>query len=212
MRSLPIKTALKHVSAWSIIAGFVALLTLIFSFLGTLFCSALGGMMMGATKASRALSIVFSLLCPGVLLATMRSQKTELPQRQVLVLAFLCVAVFWALYLISRFLIAYEKKEYPEELAKRPLPGGVAESPATAALVQDLCPADLEGKWCYEAPGPNGHAHKRILEIKEGSLALSTLDAEGHSCLCARGLLKLQNANELTSRSLEPEAELASGI
>ena len=54
MSSVPIKAALKHAAAWGIVVGFVSLLTIIFSFLGTLFCAALGGMMMGASKAHKA--------------------------------------------------------------------------------------------------------------------------------------------------------------
>lgn len=38
----PIKTALRYAGAWSIVAAFVALLTVLFSFLGTLFCAAAG--------------------------------------------------------------------------------------------------------------------------------------------------------------------------
>ena len=68
----PIKTGLKYFSAWSLVALFVALLTIVFSFLGTLFCAALGGMMMGATRASLKMSLPFSLLCPGLLLAILR--------------------------------------------------------------------------------------------------------------------------------------------
>src|SRR5579859_5714182 len=120
MNSAPLKTALKYAGAWSIVLVFVTLLTIIFSFLGTLFCAAIGGMMMGATKAAKKLSIAFSALCPGVLLATMRSQKTELPQNQVIVLAVLCLAAFWMLYLMSLCLVAYEKKDESAKVLTSP--------------------------------------------------------------------------------------------
>src|SRR5690349_17205423 len=106
----PIKTALKYVSAWSMVAGFAALLTIIFNFLGTLFCAALGGMMMGATKASWRLSVPFSLLCPAVLFGVMRTQKTELAQRQIAVLLLICVVAFWAIYWAAAALMAQEQK------------------------------------------------------------------------------------------------------
>src|SRR5215831_1837538 len=87
----PIKTAFKYLGAWSMVAAFVAVLTIIFSLLGTLFCAALGGMMMGATKASSKLSLPFSFLCPGILFALLRFQKSELFERQILVLMVLCL-------------------------------------------------------------------------------------------------------------------------
>src|SRR5437660_3801527 len=97
----PIKTAFKYASAWSMVAAFVALLTIIFSFLGTLFCTALAGMMMGTTKASPKLSIPFSVLCPGILLAILRVQKSELAQRQITFLVIISLVAFWAIYLVS---------------------------------------------------------------------------------------------------------------
>src|SRR5215472_10595858 len=111
MSSLPLKSALKQVGAWSIVVIFLALLTIIFSFLGTLFCAALGGMMMGATKASGKLSLPFSVLCPGILFALLRFQKSELPERQIIVLMVLCLAAFWAIYVVSAAVMAHEQKE-----------------------------------------------------------------------------------------------------
>src|SRR5262249_30515566 len=213
MSSLQIKTALKVVSAWIITLGFVALLTIIFSFLGTLFCSALGGMMMGATKASRKLSISFSVLCPGVLMLTLRWQKSELPDRQLVVLAFLCLTIFWVLYLISRFLIACEKKEssaavtvaaeQADAIVKRSedlVPGHVP--------VRNLQPEELDGKWSSEICEAEGHLQKRVLEIKALALALNTLDAQGRVCSRAQGCAKLMDSTEAHAMNLTAGAEL----
>src|SRR5581483_4112244 len=109
MKPAPLVLALKHAGAWGIVLAFVALLTVIFSFLGTLFCAALGGMMMGATRASKRFALIFSLLCSGVLLGVLRSQRTELAAKQVTILAMLCLAAFWFLYVVSLSLVAFEK-------------------------------------------------------------------------------------------------------
>ena len=203
----PVKTALKYASAWSLVAAFVALLAIIFSFLGALFCAALGGMMMGATKASARLSIFYSLLCPGVLFAVMRSQKTELAQRQIVVLVFICLAVFWAIYLLSAALMAHEQKsagsngkiapaangELPagafEPAALSTAPSGPRANGSAVTAFPELLPEALEGHWCCEICGQDGRPQKRILEIKDGALILSTLDEEGRLCSCAQGRL-----------------------
>ena len=216
MSSLPIKAALKHAAAWGIVVGFVSLLTIIFSFLGTLFCAALGGMMMGASKAHKALAFGFSVLCPGVLLGTLRTQKTELVQRQVLILAILCFAAFWALYFIAMFLAVYEKRSDATESSEADRsPSKALESLATAnshSALPVLRLDELEGKWCREGPPPNGHAQKRILEIRDGTLALSTVDAQGRVYSCAQGRLALLDATGAHGMVLGSDAELAAGI
>src|ERR1035438_8644004 len=57
MNSMPLKSAVQNVGLCSVLVFFVVLLTLVFSFLGTIICAALAGMMMGATRPSRWLSV-----------------------------------------------------------------------------------------------------------------------------------------------------------
>ena len=206
----PVKTALKYVSAWSLVAGFTALLTIIFNFLGTLFCAALGGMMMGATKASWKLSLPFSILCPGVLLAVMRAQRTEIPNRQIVILLIICLAAFWGIYALAAALMAQEQKGAPatngkasaalngelRTAAAAPEFGLIddavsrhsaleAVAAARAALVEQF-----DGHWCCEDCGEQRSAGRRVLDIKEGALLLSTLDPGGQICACARARLE----------------------
>jgi hypothetical protein len=209
MSSLPLKSALKQVGAWSIVVIFLALLTVIFSFLGTLFCAALGGMMMGATKASKRLSLAFSLLSPGVLMATMRTQKSELAEHQVILLAVLCFSAFWVLYLLSMFLVAYEKKGAGATGASSLPASGTTEKESAVPIVRL---AELEGKWCCEVSAAEGHGHKRVLDIRDGAFALSTLDSQGRVCLQARGRLKLEEVAETPALACSNCAELAAGI
>jgi hypothetical protein len=209
MSSLPIKTALKHLSAWSILIAFVGLLTVIFSFLGTLFCAALGGMMMGATKASKALSFAFSVLCPGILMVTMKSQRTELAERQVVILATLCLAAFWLLYLMSMLLVAYEKSGPNSNSTVAAKNLGTANG---AVVIPALRLAELEGKWWSEISATGGQNQKRILEIREGATALSTLGPDGRVCSRAQGRLKLEEVAATHAMVAPNGVEIAAGI
>jgi len=206
----PAKTALKYVSAWSLVAGFTALLTIIFNFLGTLFCAALGGMMMGATKASWKLSVPFSVLCPGVLLAVMRAQMTEIPNRQIVILLIICLAAFWTIYAVSAALMAQEQKNAPVTTGQAgPSRNGelrAARSTAEVGLVNDAVGRNgaaevvttargdvvdqFDGQWCCDESAAQRLAPKRVLDIKKGALLLSTLDSGGQLCACARARLE----------------------
>jgi len=209
MSSLPIKTALKHLSAWSILIAFVGLLTVIFSFLGTLFCAALGGMMMGATKASKALSFAFSILCPGILMVTMKSQRTELAERQVVILATLCLAAFWLLYLMSMLLAAFEKSGANSNSTVAAKHLGTANG---AVVPPALRLAELEGKWWSEISAVGGQNQKRILEIREGAMALSTLGPDGRVCSRAQGRLKLEHVAATHALAAPDDVEIAANI
>ena len=221
----PVKTALKYVSAWSLVAGFAALLTIIFNFLGTLFCAALGGMMMGATKASWKLSLPFSVLCPGVLLAVMRAQRTEIPNRQIAILLIICLAAFWAIYLVAAALMAEEQKgaAATNGKASSALNGElraavttpeigvinetVARNGAAEAVVagREALVEHFDGHWCCEECDNQQRAPKRVLDIKKGALLLSTLDAGGQICACTRARLE-----GIESVGAADEAEFAS--
>jgi hypothetical protein len=203
MSPTPIQTGLRHLGLWVLIAGFVALLTLIFSFVGAFFCAALGGMAMGATKVSKGLSVPFSTLCPAVLVAVMRTQKNELKGNQVMLLVVLCFTVFWVIYFLAALLAAYEKQNRseaaPGSMATHAVsPGSVAGSdlsspPAVGAAIvaPGLRLEELEGEWRCEICGLDGRTQKRVLEIHNGALVLRVLDAEGRVCSCGQGRLQL---------------------
>jgi len=70
--------AVQYLLGAAAIAFFVGLLTFIFSFLGTIFCAALVGMMLGAFKDLRWQSVSFSFLLPAVLVAVLRVTRAEL--------------------------------------------------------------------------------------------------------------------------------------
>src|SRR5262245_14882401 len=105
MNALPIKTALRYVTGWSVIILFTGLLTLIFSFLGAFFCAGLAGMMVGSAKLPRWPSLALSLTFPAVLVTLLRTGGTELPSRQIMLLSLVCLGTFWVTWLLVRAVV-----------------------------------------------------------------------------------------------------------
>jgi hypothetical protein len=64
-------------------------------------------------------------------------------------------------------------------------------STAARSTTPELHLETLDGNWYCETSVTNGHKQKRMLEIKDGALVLSTLDAQGCTCSSVRGRLKL---------------------
>jgi hypothetical protein len=104
----PLKGALQHLGGFAVAAFFVFLLSFTFSFLGTIFCAAVGGMMLGAVRGYRWQSIPVSLLFPGVILVLLKGMRTELGDRQVLLVALACFGIFWLTYGVAAALFVVE--------------------------------------------------------------------------------------------------------
>lgn len=220
MNCKPVRTAVRYLAAWSLVACFVVLLTLIFNFLGTILCAVLGGMMLGAMKQARWHAIPGSLLLPTVLLILLRVTKAELSPLQSHVLALVCFGAFWLMFVLSAALVSFERKAQASPVCRseaaaapgvrRALdPAGQATSRHSAAVVSlaaahkltgQLALAELQGKWLFEPSGPNGHAHKKVMEIREDKLVLRILDPDGRVRFQARGEV------ELVLLSVEDEA------
>src|SRR5437763_1583738 len=92
------KAALGYLVGWISIIAFVVLLSLIFSFVGTIICAGAAGMMMGATRMPRLASAAVSLIFPGVVIGVLRLSGAELEDRQILFLGVLCFVLYWSLY------------------------------------------------------------------------------------------------------------------
>ena len=84
IRAVPLKTAAQYAGGLAIATFFVVLLSFVFSFLGTLFCAALAGLMLGALRTHKWQSILISLLFPLVIFTLLKGMKTELQERQIL--------------------------------------------------------------------------------------------------------------------------------
>ena len=75
MNATAIRTAGRYLGAWGAIVVGVILLSVIFTFLGTLTCAVLVGMMMGAVKGARWFSVLVSFIFPAVILGMVRTTR-----------------------------------------------------------------------------------------------------------------------------------------
>jgi hypothetical protein len=207
-----LKSAVQGAGLFSVLVFFVVLLTLVFSFLGTIVCAALTGMMMGATRPSRWLSVLTALLFPAVIFTVLHVTKAELLERQILLVTLLCFGAFWLTYFAASWLMVFELKQQTPATQPRGMPTPPGEQPmlepaqnpagvgSTAAL-SALCPepvvelrlTDLQGEWSCELPAADGRPQRRVIEIKDGKLVLRVLDADGRVCSTACADVKLES-------------------
>lgn len=170
MSALPVKKALQYAIGGVVLAFFVVLLTLIFSFLGTIICAALAGMMLGAAKLQKWKVVALSLVFPSVIFGVLRTQGADLPQGKVLMLSGLCLSTFWVIFAVVALLINFERKSQASAKAatriKRQVTPGAANGNGHLSLKA------LEGKWLLDAGRFSGPGRRKILEIRREHLSL----------------------------------------
>ena len=209
MNALALRTAGKYLGAWGAIVLCVVLLSCLFTFLGTITCAVLVGMMLGAFKGARWFAVAASLVFPGVIFGMVRGARVELTSQQVIVLAGLCFGVFWATYLVSAFLFFCEQKgkRSARHLTAAAELNQLAVDPPVAAtgctpLVQPIrttVPAresfleQLQGEWVRDAAGASKSVDRSVIQITETRLELKALDGSGRITLLATGDVTLQS-------------------
>ena len=201
---MPLKAAAQYVGGLLIATLFVVLLSFTFSFLGTIFCAALAGMMLGALRTHKWHCLPLSLLFPLVIVLVLRGMKSELSERQILAVALACFFVFWFTYVVAAALFFYERKGPPApshtipagSVSPAPPPG---ESPANTSPAPRVAVGEpsgclslemLQGNWSREAAAHPEWPRKR-LTIQNDKLILSSVDAGGEIRILASTQLKL---------------------
>jgi len=210
----PIKIAVQYLLGAAAIAFFVSLLTFIFSFLGTIFCAALAGMMLGAFKNLRWQSVPVSFLFPAVIVAVLRATRAELAANQILVLAACAFGAFWLTYVAAAFLLAFEKKPQPTLAAtpvQHPAHGAILREPEPeppAHFPSDGRPAlcirpeaelslgALEGKWLFETRTNHQVCPEKVLEFRDHTMVLSVNERGGRVSLVAQCRVELDGHGE----------------
>jgi hypothetical protein len=222
MRAVPLKAAAQYVGGLVIAAFFVLLLSFTFSFLGTLFCAALGGMMLGALRTHKWQAVPVSLLFPLVIFALLKGMKTELAGRQVLLVALACFGTFWLIYGLAATLFFFERKGVTATAhtnVGRPAPGALPErelAPHPSAIDHVSVPKRngwlnlemLQGNWTGEANGDPQFQSRRI-SFQEDWLTLFGVDSTGQSKLLAKAEVSLCSSPR-RSQLWEPAPEPAS--
>ena len=197
MNAGAIRTAGRYLGAWGAIVLCVVLLSLLFTFLGTITCAVLAGMMMGAFKGAKCFSVPVSLVFPAVIFGMARGAKVELSPHQITLLATLCFGTFWVTYIVSAFVFFHEQKgkkparrqvfELPPEASAQCAPDA-----ATDRGTAELCLGQLQGNWVFEPSSPGEALCKRVLQIKDAKVELRAIDARGQITLLAAGDVTLQ--------------------
>jgi hypothetical protein len=183
---------------------FVVLLSYIFSFLGTIFCAALAGMMLGALPTQKWHSIPISIIFPLVIFGLLRGMKTELAGTQVLVIATICFSAFWLAYVVARALFFYEQTK-PAQSDSQAQPGlGFTAVPVSETSIPRAVPGAaeacgtngafslemLQGNWLQDI-----HAQARVetrrLSLENENLTLSVVDSTDRIKVLARATVKL---------------------
>ena len=178
----------------------VALVTLLFTFLGTIASAALVGMMAGATRKWRWQILLVSLVFPGVITAFIHFTKPNLTAQQNTVLPLVCFGAFWLTYLLTCALGYFEKRETAAaECAGKPAADtGTAGSVTAAPLTgrpKALCDpglTELQGTWSEETAGVNGQSGRKVIEVVRDKLALRIVGLDDQAQAVWRGDVRLE--------------------
>lgn len=182
--------------------GCVILLSLLFTFLGTITCAVLAGMMMGAFKGARWFSASVSLIFPAVIFGMVRGARVELTPQQVILLAAVCFITFWVTYMVSVFVLFCEQKERKPSKPPAPAPAPQPDPSAGGGQVaaagckpggRELCLEQLQGNWVCELSGTGESPGRKVIQINEARLELKAIDASGRITLLARGDVTLHS-------------------
>jgi hypothetical protein len=208
MNAVAFRTAGRYLGAWGAIVLSVILLSLLFTFLGTITSAVLAGMMMGAFKGAKWFSVSVSLVFPGVIFGMARGAKVELTPQQIALLAVLCFGTFWVTYLVSAFVFFCEQKDRKSARSPAPAPQDEtlaqgAQVPATSGTAaadalgsaepgRESCLDQLQGDWVCEASSTGNTSCRKVIQIKESKLELKAVDASGRTTLLATGDVTLQ--------------------
>ena len=200
----------------------VTLVTLLFSFLGTILAAALVGMMIGCTRRWRWRFALVSLVFPASLLASMHFARGAVSLRDSLPLAAVCFAVFWGTCLIARGLVCLEARApQSTRVAAAVDPGSeltaVGQAGARAVKLSGKAAmepslAELQGTWLREGFTPDGRPCKKVIQVVRQELALSMVDRTGKVRVLARGDLAVERLGAFKTVKLSPQTLDTSGF
>jgi hypothetical protein len=198
MNAPVLKSFGKQVGMWGSLLIVVALLTGLFSILGTITAAALCGMIMGASRRCRWQTILASAVFALTGFVVGQVAKADLELRQRLWIPALTFGTYWGVYLMTFLLMSMEKANPARPTAP---PAGAA-MPGRAGKTIPISLRDLEGRWHCESNGQSGQGGDRMIEITEHRFALKVRDAGGRVRLLAEGDLRLETGVAGTRISL----------
>ena len=187
-------TGLRHIGVWCALVGVTALLTLLFSFLGTLSAAVVTGLIAGASKRWQWSSIPISLVFPGTILALSHYSKIELPPGRVNLVALVSIGAYWGVCGMMIGLHFLERKE-PSTMGTSVNSGERGDAAQLeSADGAALDPSMLLGIWTSERIGSGISAKRKTLRVEDGKFVLLLTDSRGRSRVLARGTLRVSQA------------------
>jgi hypothetical protein len=169
----------------------VCLLTILFSFLGTISCAALLGMMFGTIKQSKWQVIGISFVFPLVSFALARMLTTE----KNLLLASLCFAVFWSGYLLTCAALCLERSQsraalpHAANLGERDSPTIIG----TPELALDSDLNELQGKWDRRSRRLDSSPGPEIIEVTRDHFLVTAPDGDGKPRTVCEGCVRVKH-------------------
>lgn len=176
-----------------VLVTFVSLVTVSFSFLGTILCAALIGMMTGFGRRWQWETLAVSLVFPAVLLASLNvsSAKSELSLVDSLRLAAVCLGTFWATYLATRGLMLLEGGHHEHVASPSNAPHPIARSSQQPDSWRDVKMEELQGAWSQEVTLSSGERARKVVNVNEDNLTLSLVSQDGQQHLLAKARMEL---------------------
>ena len=191
MNVSPVRELGRQAGIGFVLAVFVALVTFMFSFLGTILCAAMFGMMVGFVKKWKWQFILISFLFPALLLASfsVSKSKSELLPHECYGLAAVGFGTFWVTYLATRGLFLLEGRT-ARPVAER-ISGQSRTVPTDELARPDLDIEDLHGAWLEDIQQRSGDRPRRMIRIHDQELTMSHVGEDGQSRTVARVRLQL---------------------
>ena len=185
----------------------VSVLTLLFSFLGTITSGAVFGMMFGTLKQSSWQVSVVSFVFPLVSLAFSHVVTFE----RSLVLAALCFGVFWMSYLLTRMALYFESTQ-PADSSPAPAESSEADQPGTTGTsltlpepAYDPSLEELQGTWARQTANRDSTSRLETIEITRDRLVVTACGADGNLRTVCCGRMAVKQIGPYKVAVLAPE-------
>lgn len=180
--------ALRQLGVLAVVGAVTVLLTLLFSFLGTLSMTVVMGVIMGSARRWRWQSLPVSVVFPAVILGLSHYSKIEVPQERVNLIALVCVIAFWGVFGMMFCMRFFEQKESVPSAtpAGQVTPNGSTPGVEDDALRAFSLAALRGSSWVSDKQAdPSGQ--RKTLQIEGGKFELSVSAPGGRSRVVARG-------------------------
>lgn len=184
---MQLKNAFRQIGVLGALTGVTVLLTVLFSFLGTLSAAVVTGMMMGSARRWQWPALPISLVFPAVILGLSYYSKIALPPEKVYRIALVSGVAFWGVYGMMFCLHFLEQKEAAPSATPAGSVGSKGGTPGTETDTgRGLSLASLCGSWNCEKAA-DGSGHQKTLQIEDGKFVLSVNGPSGRWRVVARG-------------------------